>query len=159
MLTARLKVGLDTSCLVALFVEDHTFHHATLAGLERLRGSKAHFVVPCHVLLECFSVLTRMPSPHRHPPEAVERLLLDNFATDAEIPGIDRDLTWSTIRDLAAAGLIGGQVYDAVIAQSTFAAGAGVLLTWNVHDFARLAPGGLEILTPAEYAARGPRVH
>jgi predicted nucleic acid-binding protein len=52
----------------------------------------------------------------------------------------------------------GGILYDAVIAHAAFNAGAGVLLTWNVRDFIRIAPVGLEVMTPAEYAARASRL-
>jgi hypothetical protein len=68
-------------------------------------------------------------------------------------------LLWAWIQDVAASGVAGGSIYDAVIARSSFEAGAAVLLTWNVGDFLRVAPVGLEVLTPEGYAIRSSRLH
>lgn len=155
----RLKVGLDSSVLVALFVEEHGFHPQTSAELERLRRQNVQWVVACHALLECFSVLTRMPAPHRFGAEETERMLHENFGEDAVIAGLDGKLAWSAIRKIVSGRFPGGPVYDAAIAGSTFAAGASLLLTWNVRDFLRVAPAGLEVMTPEQHAARGSRVH
>ncbi len=155
----RLKVGLDTSCLVPLFAEEHDDHAVTRAEWERLRRGNVQFVVACHALLECFSVLTRMPPPYRRSPEEVKRLLRENFGQDALIPGLDSELAWISIAEVVASGRSGGDIYDAIIARSVFGAGAGVLLTWNLQDFLPLAPPGLDVVTPAEYATRGSRVH
>ena len=154
----RLKVALDTSCLVPLFV-DNGFQDATRAECERLRRQNALFVVATHALLECFSVLTRMPPPYRVDPETAERLLLENFSQDAEIPPVGPELLWSSIRELVSQGMGGGKVYDAVIARASFHAGATVLLTWNVRDLLSVAPEGLDVLTPPEHATRAPRLH
>ena len=159
MRPARLKVGWDTSCLVPLLITEHGFHGPTRAEWERLRAGDSQFVVSCHALLECFSVLTRMPAPYRRPPPVAERLLRDNFASQAEIPDLGPGLLWPWLQELAANGISGGSIYDAVIARSTFEAGAGVLLTWNLDDFLRVAPAGLEVLTPEHYAIRSSRLH
>ena len=159
MRAVRLKVGLDTSCLVPLLSDEHADHEATRAQWDRLRRADVQLVVSCHALLECFSVLTRMPPPYRRPAEEAERLLQKNFAQGVEIPGFGSELMWSCIRELVSLGVGGGRIYDAVIARSTFAAGAAVLLTWNVGDFLAVAPAGLEILTPSNYSARASRVH
>ena len=159
MRTPRLKVGLDTSFLVPLFVDEHAFHEPTRAEWDRLRLQHVQFVVACHALLECFSVLTRMPPPYGRSPEMVNRLLRENLAQDTEIPGVDAGQVWSCFDEMVSRGASGGSIYDAVIAQASFEAGATVLLTWNVKDFVQLAPAGLEIATPAEYSARTLRLH
>jgi len=88
MAAARFKVGLDTSCIVALLTEDHAFHEATRTEWERLRAQNVQLVVSCHALLESFSVLTRMPPPYYRSPEEADRLLQENFGSDAAIPGV-----------------------------------------------------------------------
>lgn len=155
----RLKIGLDSSVLVSLFAEEHGFHTATRVELERLRRQQVQWVVACHALLECFAVLTRIPPPHRFAAEEAERMLRENFGEDAVIAGVDAELAWAAIAKVVSGRLAGGLIYDAVIAWSTFRAGAGVLLTWNPRDFNRVAPAGLEVLTPEQSAARGSRVH
>jgi len=155
----RLKVGLDTSFLVPLFSVEHEFHEPTSMEWDRLRRANALFVVPCHALLECFAVLTRMPAPYRIAQEEMERLLIESFAKDAEIPLVLPQTVWSSIRSLVSTRLVGGKVYDAVIAQSALDAGAAVLLTWNTKDLLPVAPSGLEVATPSDYAARSSRAH
>ncbi len=152
-------VGLDTSFLVSLSLLEHVFHEPTRAVQESLRHRHAGLVVASHALLECFSVLTRLPPPRRVDPVVAERFLLDNFSHDTLIPGVTPNVLWSCLREIASTGLAGGKVYDAIIAHSTFQTGANVLLTWNVKDFLLVAPSGLEVLTPTEYLARAPRVH
>lgn len=86
-------------------------------------------------------------------------MLRENFGEDALIASVDAELAWSAIEKVVSDRVAGGLTYDAVIAWSTFRAGAGVLLTWNPRDFLRVAPAGLEVVTPAEYRARASRVH
>ena len=148
MAADRLKVGLDTSCLVPLICSWHAFHATTAAECERLRRQNVQLVVAVHALMECFSVLTRMPMPYRFSPGEAERLVIENFSKDSEIPGIDSAIVWSAIRDLALRELYGGRIHDAIIALCTARAGATVLLTWNVRDFLSIAPPGLEIRQP-----------
>lgn len=40
----------------------------------------------------------------------------------------------------AAAGVIGGAVYDALIARCALKAGADIIYTWNLSHFTRLGP-------------------
>jgi len=93
-------------------------------------------------------VLTRLPSPRRALPETAAGVLAVYFGSDAEICGLDPEDCWSAITDLARYGRGGGRIYDAVIALSTYRAGASVLLTWNVKDFLLVAPPGLEVRVP-----------
>ena len=52
------------------------------------------------------------------------------------------------LRDLAGRGLGGGRIYDAIIALSSFQAGATILLTWNLKHFLSVAPVGLAVQEP-----------
>jgi predicted nucleic acid-binding protein len=117
-------------------------------GYERRLADGQRVVIAVHALLECFSVLTRMPSPFRTAPETAERALATYFRDGAEICGLDPEDCWSAITELARYGRGGGRIYDAVIALSTYRAGASLLLTWNVRDFLLVAPPGLEVREP-----------
>ena len=75
-------------------------------------------------------------------------MLVENFAEIAEFPALSANQCWAGLDQLAARSLGGGLVYDAIIADSCRQAGAQVLLTWNVRDFLRVAPIGLEIRQP-----------
>src|SRR5450759_2068821 len=69
---------LDTSAAVALVVEDHEAHAATL---EALRGRRLGLAG--HAWFETYSVLTRLPAPLRRSPADAGRLLARNFPATA----------------------------------------------------------------------------
>ena len=146
MKTARF--ALDSSCLIPLIAEWHSQHQRTLACYEEFLAKRAVAVLPVHVILESFSVLTRLPPPRRMLPETVKEALEHTFLPSAVIPGVEAQTAWSVIEALAHTGSRGGGVYDALIAYSAARAGATVLLTWNVRHFLPLAPPGLEVREP-----------
>lgn len=97
----------DTSAAVALVVVDHEHHDAILGALGDRRLGLAG-----HAAFETFSVLTRLPAPARRTPAAVARLIAANF------PGsrfLSRSATSDLFQRLAAAGIAGGSVYDALV--------------------------------------------
>lgn len=144
----NVKFGLDTSCIVPLLSAGHSQHAPTLAGYTDRRWRAEQPVIPVHALLESFSVLTRSPAPLFISPAQVRQMLVENFSDVAEFPGLSPHHCWAGLDELAARSLGGGLVYDAIIADSCVQAGAKVLLTWNVRDFLRVAPAGLEIRQP-----------
>lgn len=100
-------VLLDTSTAIALVVEDHEAHDATL---EAVRGRRLGLAG--HAWFETFSVLTRLPAGLRRSPADVARLLAHNFPAsgylgEAESIGLGREL--------AGLGISGGAVYDALV--------------------------------------------
>lgn len=109
-------IALDSSVVVACFGVWHEHHEparALLATRPRL---------PAHAALEAYSVLTRLPEPFRAVPATVAEFLARTFtqpplsldaAVHAELPG-----------RLAARGISGGAVYDALVAVTAAQAGA-----------------------------------
>lgn len=101
-------VLLDTSTAVALVVEDHEQHGATL---ERLRGKRLGLAG--HAWFESYSVLTRLPGGRRRSPADAVRLLTQNFPASVFLTETaSRELT----TELARLQISGGAVYDALVA-------------------------------------------
>lgn len=97
----------DTSVAVAMLVSDHEHHTATFTALADRRLGLAG-----HAAFETFSVLTRLPAPARRTPAAAARLLMTNF------PGtkfLSPEPARALLTDLAARGIAGGSVYDALV--------------------------------------------
>lgn len=100
-------VLLDTSSAIALIVEDHEAHAATLEAVQGRRLGLAG-----HAWFETYSVLTRLPGRLRRSPADVARLLAHNFpatgflgeAQSAELGA-----------ELARLHISGGAVYDALV--------------------------------------------
>jgi predicted nucleic acid-binding protein len=98
---------LDTSAAVALVVEDHEAHAATL---EVVRGRRLGLAG--HAWFETYSVLTRMPGVLRRSPADVAAVLAHNFpATEFLAEGAAAALG----PELAKLGTSGGAVYDALV--------------------------------------------
>ncbi len=68
--------------------------------------------LPAHVLLECYSVLTRLPSPHRIAPDVAADAVAALELTVLTLPASGHA---RIVRTLANAGVRGGAVYDALV--------------------------------------------
>ena len=106
----------DTSVSVALVVTDHEHHASVFDAIAHLRLGLAG-----HAAFETFSVLTRLPPPARRSPTAVQRLLQQNFPATRFLPA---EATADLFDELAARGIAGGAVYDALVAAAARAHGA-----------------------------------
>jgi predicted nucleic acid-binding protein len=144
----RVRFALDSSCLIALLSDWHAQHTRTLRSYEQWLAKGAQPVIPVHAILECFSVLTRIPAPHRSMPETAKLALERTFAQTAIIAGMGSEAVWGAIDTLSSLGLGGGRVYDAAIARCAAEAGATLLFTWNTKHFLPIAPAGLEVREP-----------
>jgi predicted nucleic acid-binding protein len=67
-----------------------------------------------HAAMETYSVLTRLPPPHRAPPDLVHQFLAEEFP--AQWLALRPQGYRALVRDLASAPVVGGAVYDALIA-------------------------------------------
>ena len=98
---------LDTSTAVALVVEDHEAHVATLQAVRGRRLGLAG-----HAWFETYSVLTRLPAGLRRSPADALRLLERDFPASEFLGAVEAaDLR----EDLARQGISGGSVYDALV--------------------------------------------
>jgi predicted nucleic acid-binding protein len=113
-------IAADTSVVVAAFASWHEGHAVSAAALARRPR------LPAHVVLESYSVLTRLPAPHTAAPAKVaEFLQVQVRAAPLSLPAKAHA---GLLREALAAGIVGGAVYDALIAATAKRAGA-VLLT------------------------------
>jgi predicted nucleic acid-binding protein len=81
--------------------------------------------VPAHVLVEAYSVLTRLPPPHRAPAALVATFLAERFQEAPLVLPARAHL--DLVETSARAGLAGGAIYDALIAATARHAGATLL--------------------------------
>lgn len=107
--------AVDTSVVVPGLLTWHA-HHERCRPL--LRGAR----IPAHVLIESYSVLTRLPSPHRVAGPVAAGLLADWFDS-TEVLAVPDALQASIVSVVMEAGVEGGAVYDGLIALTCKAAG------------------------------------
>ena len=115
-----MKTAADTSVLVASFASWHEHHELAFAAMGRIDA------VLAHCLLETYSVLTRLPAPHRMTPGVVASFLDRSFRGRAAfaLPAAEQQRLVATC---AARGLAGGAVTDALIAATCAHAGLKLL--------------------------------
>lgn len=127
----------DTSILVAAFGRWHERHEDARLAVERADS------LPAHALLETYAVLTGMPPPRRAPGRLVLDFLAAHFPNDrsaggdhpgsAQRVGCVAPHTGTYQEGLGAIegrGLIGGAVFDGLVAATAKQAGA-TLLTFD----------------------------
>jgi predicted nucleic acid-binding protein len=126
-------IAADSSVVIAGLLSWHEFHERALHALEKAMAAR-RLLIPFPVLVESYSVMTRLPSPHRLRPEIAHQLLHDSFS-GARIAGLSPRKAWTFLGDCVASATAGGRVYDAVIASAAIEAHARELLTFNPRDF------------------------
>jgi predicted nucleic acid-binding protein len=130
-----MRYFFDTSVLVPAFVDVHPRHEASLALF--LRADKKHAFCAAHSLAEVYSTLTRLPGESRA--SAAEAILfLENMAERLTFIALDVAEYWTAIANCAALGVIGGTVYDALLAHCALKAKADIIYTWDLGHFHRL---------------------
>lgn len=101
------SISCDTSVLVPALVSWHP-EHAQVRGL--LTEVTA---VPAHALLECYSVLTRLPAPHRIAPADAAAAVAGLPWRALPLPGRAHV---ALVPTMGSSGVSGGAVYDALVA-------------------------------------------
>jgi predicted nucleic acid-binding protein len=140
-----VKWFFDTSVLIPVFMEDHEHHEASLAAF--VAADKKQACCAAHSLAELYSVLTRLPG-YRLSGEQV-LLFLEAIEEHLTLITLDSREYHSAIREAAGAGIVGGMLYDALLARCARKAAAEVIYTWNLQHFRRLGPEvARRIMTP-----------
>lgn len=101
----------DTSVLVPALIPWHPDHDTAREAV-----SRDVTTLTAHVVLECYSVLTRLPAPHRIPPAAAAEAISALTHPVATLPAdAHKDLVVRLSRD----GIRGGAIYDALVAATS----------------------------------------
>lgn len=100
-------IAADTSVAVAALAGWHEGHESASAAVAR--GAR----LPAHCLVEAYSVLTRLPAPHRFEPGVARDLLRSTFA-GAPLT-MEGGAQGGLLDRLVEAGVSGGAAYDGLI--------------------------------------------
>jgi predicted nucleic acid-binding protein len=138
----------DTSCIVAVVSSWHEHHERATSELDSRLRKKHRLIVAGHCLIEAYSVLTRLPAPHRISPKDANTILLTNFGASVKTIALGAMGYRSLLESASNMGISGGRVYDALIVASARQAKAETLITFNAAHFEGLAGEDLEIVVP-----------
>ncbi|OGP09288.1 MAG: hypothetical protein A2048_10250 [Deltaproteobacteria bacterium GWA2_45_12] len=145
-----MSILLDTSVLVASFIENHVHHGPSLKFLERMRDKKEEGYVSCHGLAECYAALTAYPiKPSISPALAVD-LIQKNIKAHFKTVALSSTDYLKAIWKVKRLNLRSGAIYDALIFQAGLKKKVQKLATWNFEHFKRLIENEkMEIVRPA----------
>lgn len=127
-----MKGFLDTSVLVPVFYGDHVHHQASLELF--IQFDKTSGCCGAHSLVEVYSTLTRMPGKHRISSEQAW-LFVDNIRERLSVIALSADEYADAVQAASALGIVGGGIYDAMLAHCAYKAEAETIYTWNIRHY------------------------
>src|SRR5208283_1219064 len=87
-----------------------------------------------HSLAEVYATMTRLPGRHRLSGEQA-LLFLENIRDHLTPIALTADEYYKAIRQGVSDGIVGGTIYDALIARCALKSGADIIYTWNLRHF------------------------
>jgi predicted nucleic acid-binding protein len=127
----------DTSVLVSVFYGDHVHHKASLHLF--VQFDKSTGCCGAHSLVEVYSTLTRMPGKHRISGEQA-MLFVGSVRERLSIIALSGDEYADALQASSARGIVGGGIYDAILAQCAIKAEAEAIYSWNRRHYAQCGP-------------------
>lgn len=139
-----MKALFDTSILVAGLIEQHKFRDLAFPWLRSAWDGDIGFFIGAHSLAETFATLTTYPIHPRISPASAKLILSQTIAPKATVIPLETRDYLAVIERQASLGLVGGSIYDALLARAAQKAEVDLLLTFNPKDFLRVWPEGAE---------------
>jgi predicted nucleic acid-binding protein len=90
-------------------------------------------------LAEVYSTLTRMPGKHRISAEQA-MLFVGSICERLSIVALDGEESAGALQASAALGIVGGGIYDALLAHCALKAKAETIYSWNIRHYAHCGP-------------------
>jgi predicted nucleic acid-binding protein len=132
-----MKAFFDTSVLTPVFYGDHVHHQTSLELF--IAFDKSTGCCGAHSLVEVYSVLTRMPGKHRISGEQA-LLFIGNIRERLSIVCLGDDEYADMLEASAARGIVGGGIYDAMLARCALKSQAVTIYSWNIRHYALCGP-------------------
>lgn len=129
-----MKAFFDTSVLVPVFYGDHAHHQASLQSFIQFDVTTG--CCGAHSLVEVYSTLTRMPGRHRISSEQA-MLFVGSIRERLALVTLDGEEYANMLESSAALDIVGGSIYDALLAHCALKAGAQTIFTWNLRHYSR----------------------
>ena len=130
-----MKYFFDTSVLVSVVLMGHPDHGPSLAAY--VKANPRNGCCAAHSLAEVYATLTRLPGSQRM--TADEALLfVDDIGSRLTVVALGAEEFYAAIAAAANASIVGGTIYDMLLARCALQAKAEIIYTWDVADFGRL---------------------
>lgn len=140
--------------MVAALHSSHARHEEAWRELASRVSKREKMILAAPALVETYSVLTRLPAPHRLAPKDVLTLLTESFIARSAVVALEEKEYVALLKSLPGAGIAGGRSYDAVIAACALKSEVSTLLTFNPRDFAGFESPKLRVVVPGNSMER-----
>ena len=132
-----MKAFLDTSVLVPVFYGDHQHHEPSLELYSNLVKHDA--CCGAHSLAEVYSTLTGMPGKYRVTADQA-MLFIGSIGEHLTVIALTSDEYAAALESWSKTPIVGGTIYDALLASCALKAGAETMYTWNHRHYRQLGP-------------------
>ena len=143
-----MRIFFDASVLVPAVVEQLDNHEAALEALRSHTAPPHRGFCSTHALAQCYATLTTLPPPRCVLPDEARRLIDGSILVRVTAVPLTADDYSVAVRRVAAAGLGGSAVYDALHVCCAERMSIDRILTYNIGDFERCRPRGILITAP-----------
>jgi predicted nucleic acid-binding protein len=132
------KVLFDTSVIVAGLWLEHPEHQKCLPWLQQVQTQAIQGIICTRTLAELYRVLTSLPIKPRLSPRITKQLIDTNLKHFEIIPLTTEDYQ-QVVEQMVKLNIMGGVIYDALIAQIAIKHNIDQIVTLNAKDFTRLS--------------------
>jgi len=127
-----MKAFFDTSVLVPVFYGDHIRHRSSLDLFIQFDNSTG--CCGAHSLAEVYATLTRMPGKDRISGEQA-MLFVGSIRERLSVIALSADEYADALEASSALSIMGGNIYDAILAHCALKAKAEAIYTWNARHY------------------------
>jgi len=145
------RIFFDTSILIPAFAEAHPNHKECFSILEKVSDKKMEVFTSSHVLLEFYSVFSKLPLKTRISPLEIKEIIEKNIYPNFKIIMLEQRDYKEVISKISSIGLSGGIVYDLFHYIAARKAKASLILTYNEKDFQKVNFDKIPILLPEDF--------
>jgi predicted nucleic acid-binding protein len=145
------KVFIDTSILVPAFAESHPNHKECFSLLEKTLNKKIELIISSHVLLEFYSVYSRLPLITRLSTLEIKKIIEENIYPYFKMITISEKEYKEVIQHISNLGLSGGIVYDFFHYMTAHKAMVSAIITYNEKDFQKININKIPIVLPGNF--------
>lgn len=135
-----MKVLLDTNVFVAALTRQHAQHDVAAAWLRAITHKTHSGFVAAHSLAEIYAILTRLPRDLAVTPELALDAIRRNVLAVCEAVSLSAADYNTLLGHVAALGITGGTIYDALLLHAASLAQVDLVVTMNPRHFRRANP-------------------
>ena len=144
-----MEAFFDTSVLVSASERSHPHFETASAAVRRVAAGHEKGLICAHSIAEVYASLTRLPIRPRIQPDQAALIMHENILPYFSAVPLEQGDYLRALDTVGAGGLSGAKIYDALLLHCAARCKVRRIYTFNLGDFRKLAPAGLQALIHA----------